>query len=372
MKSTAEAAKPDLEQYLAQGAEHVMRDMLRAAARHPRQSTFAVQFAAACQRAGRRRAQLAAQEQIHIPPFLIASITSQCNLHCAGCYARANHACHEGGTDGQMTAAEWGAFFDEASRCGVSFILLAGGEPMLRRNVLAEAARHRDLLFPVFTNGTVLDDAYYDLLQRSPNIVPILSIEGDEQTTDTRRGSGIYAQLQRNMQELDRHGLMYGASVTVTAANAAETVGDDFVGMLSSHGCRAVIYVEYVPADGQSAALAPDDKTRALLDSRVAVLRVQHPETVFLCFPGDERTSGGCLAAGRGFFHINARGGAEPCPFSPYSDISVRDHTLPEVMQSRLFTALRAGGLLAEYHTGGCVLYERSDAVQQILRESAQ
>ena len=29
------------------------------------------------------------KEGIHVPPFLIASITRRCNLKCAGCYARA-------------------------------------------------------------------------------------------------------------------------------------------------------------------------------------------------------------------------------------------------------------------------------------------
>ena len=89
---------------------------------------------------------------------------------------------------------------------------------------------------------------------------------------------------------------------------------------------------------------------------------------VFVSFPGDEKSSGGCIAAGRGFFHINSHGGAEPCPFSPYSDVNVRDTSLKDAMQSGLFQALRDGNLLADDHDGGCVLYEKREQVEGLLR----
>ena len=39
----------------------------------------------------------------HVPAFLIASITSSCNLHCAACYSRANHACSDSAPVSQLT-----------------------------------------------------------------------------------------------------------------------------------------------------------------------------------------------------------------------------------------------------------------------------
>ena len=84
---------------------------------------------------------------------------------------------------------------------------------------------------------------------------------------------------------------------------------------------------------------------------------------VFVSFPGDEKSSGGCIAAGRGFFHINSHGGAEPCPFSPYSDINVRDTSLREAVNSKLFKSLIEDGLLEDDHKGGCILFEKRDRV---------
>ena len=88
---------------------------------------------------------------------------------------------------------------------------------------------------------------------------------------------------------------------------------------------------------------------------------------MYVSFPGDEKSSGGCFAAGRGFFHINSHGGAEPCPFSPYSDINVRDTSLREAISSPLFTALRDGDILLDDHEGGCVLYQKKALVESLL-----
>ena len=90
---------------------------------------------------------------------------------------------------------------------------------------------------------------------------------------------------------------------------------------------------------------------------------------LFLSFPGDEKTSGGCLAAGRGFFHINSHGGAEPCPASPYSDMNVRNASLLEVLESKLFKSLRDEGILMDEHESGCVLFENKEKVEKLLND---
>jgi len=96
--------------------------------------------------------------------------------------------------------------------------------------------------------------------------------------------------------------------------------------------------VEYVPVSDESRELAPTDTEREYLMEKINRLREERPEMVYVSFPGDEKSSGGCVAAGRGFFHINSHGGAEPCPFSPYSDINVRETSLREALHSPRLT----------------------------------
>ena len=356
----------DLQGYMTKGVEHVVADAIKATLKNPRESAFMLRFAAASRAASKRRAELEKNGE-HVPPFLIASITSKCNLHCAGCYSRCNHATVDAEPVAQMTGEEWGRVFSEADDMGISFILLAGGEPMLRHDVIEAAGERPNILFPIFTNGTFIDDQYLSLFDRCRNLLPIMSIEGNREVTDARRGKGIYDRLIDNMDAFQKKGLIFGASVTVTTENLKEVSSDSFIQSLSDRGCKAVIFVEFVPVTEESKELAPGDAEREYLANEIDRLRREVPEMVFVSFPGDEKSSGGCLAAGRGFFHINSHGGAEPCPFSPYSDVNVRDKGLKGALNSSLFTALRSGDLLADDHRGGCVLYEKRDQVQALL-----
>ena len=67
------------------------------------------------------------------------------------------------------------------------------------------------------------------------------------------------------------------------------------------------------------------------------------------------------------FFHINSHGGAEPCPFSPYSDINVKETSLKEALHSKLFQNLQDQSILMEEHAGGCVLFEKKEQVEALL-----
>lgn len=359
-----------LQEYLSQGVERIVSDALKATLKNPAETAFMLRFATASRAASKKRKKAEAKGE-HIPSFLIASITSKCNLHCAGCYSRCNNATTECEPVEQLSGEEWARIFDEADDLGVSFILLAGGEPMLRRDVLEAAAKRQNILFPIFTNGTYMDEQYFVLFDKNRNLLPVMSIEGGREITDARRGTGIYDKLIENMKEMQRRGIIFGVSVTVTRDNLREVSSDAFLQMLSGYGCKAVIFVEYVPVTADSKRLAPGEEEREYLKERIERLRNDNSDMVYISFPGDEKETGGCVAAGRGFFHINSHGGAEPCPFSPYSDVNVRNTSLREAMKSPLFTALRDGGFLEDDHDGGCVLFEKRDQVEKLLKDNA-
>ncbi len=357
----------DLEEYLTGGVEEIVRDAIKATLSNPKESLFMARFARASQKATKLRREAKSKGE-HTPPFLIASITSRCNLHCAGCYARANHTCSDADVKNQLTDQEWERIFLEAKALGISFILLAGGEPLLRQDVIKIAGKIPEILFPVFTNGTMLQKEYLSLFDQYRNLVPILSIEGDKNRTDLRRGEGVYDALQKSMTSLKENNLIYGASITVTKENKEEVTDRGFLDQLYENGCKLVFYVEYVPMEKDQEALAPDDADREYMELKVEELRRTYDGMLFISFPGDEKTSGGCLAAGRGFFHINPTGGAEPCPFSPYSDTNLRNCTLKEAMHSPLFQKLQQEDILLTDHLGGCVLYNQKELVEDLLK----
>lgn len=358
----------NLEKYLTGGVENIVKGAIRATLTNPKESLFMAQYAIASKEAAKKREE-AEEAGEHIPPFLIASITSSCNLHCAGCYSRANHACSDEAPVKQLTDEEWDKIFVEAKELGVGFILLAGGEPMIRRDVIAKAGTHPEILFPIFTNGTLINEEYCKTFEDHRNLVPVISIEGREEKTDNRRGEGIYQKTMDVMKLMKDKKIIFGASVTVTTENLEEVTSDEFLNKLEEQGCKVVFYVEFVPVTAEAKHLAPGDEEREFMKEKLALIREEHDKMVFISFPGDEKTSGGCLAAGRGFFHINSHGGAEPCPFSPYSDINVRDTSLREALHSRLFGKLISEDVLMEEHAGGCVLFEKKEQVEAFLRD---
>lgn len=72
--------------------------------------------------------------------------------------------------------------------------------------------------------------------------------------------------------------------------------------------------------------------------------------------------------AGRGFFHINAAGGAEPCPFSPYSEMNLSEQSLLTILQSPFFEKVREiSGAEALNHKGGCTLFQYENEVKQAI-----
>ncbi|MBQ9030069.1 MAG: radical SAM protein [Parasporobacterium sp.] len=356
----------DLQKHIANGVEKIVTDALKATLKNPKESAFMVKFAAASKKASKRRMQLE-EEGDHAPGFLIASVTSSCNLHCAGCYSR----CIETTTDEapvcQLSGKEWLDIFCQARDLGISFILVAGGEPLLRRDIIEAASTVKEILFPIFTNGTYIDDAYFSLFDSCRNLVPVLSIEGGRDATDQRRGEGMYDVVLNNMKAFREKQILFGASITVTTENLQEVTSPSYVEFLVEHGCKMILFIEFVPVTEEAKDLAPGGPEREYLDKAMEALREQYPDLLLLSFPGDELKMGGCMAAGREFFHINSHGGAEPCPFSPFSDINIRETSLREALNSNLFVKLREGGHLLDDHKGGCVLYEKRDLVQSLL-----
>ncbi len=356
----------NLERYLSNGVENIVKGAIKATLKDPKESIFIAKYAIFSKEATRLRRE-ATKTGEHIPPFLIASITSNCNLHCSGCYARFNQKYEDQEASKQLTTAQWLKIFKEAKEMGIGFVLLAGGEPMIRRDVIDAAGQIPEIIFPIFTNGTMIDSSYMKLFDKSRNLIPVFSIEGHQTKTDDRRGQGVYSQVTKAMEQMKQQHLLFGASVTVTKENIQEVTSAEFLDHLANLGCKVVFFVEFVPVTKESSHLALGDEERMFLTRKLNDLRLEYECMIFISFPGDEKTSGGCLAAGRGFFHINSHGGAEPCPFSPYSDINVKDSSLKEALHSRLFLKLQEQDVLIEEHAGGCVLFEKKEKVEELL-----
>ena len=356
----------DLPKFMSDNLQGLVQTAYRSVLSNPREAAFAMRFMRSLSKGEKRRKQLM-DSGLEVPPFLICSIASTCNLSCAGCYARKTGIASDEPTRKMLDASAWERIFGEASGLGFNVALLAGGEPLTRRDVLDVAAKTKDMLFPVFTNGTMIGAVYTDFFRRNPNVVPVVSLEGDSGATDSRRGEGVYRRAVAGMEMLRDAGVFYGTSITVTTENKERVTSEEYLGWLRSMGCKLLFYVEYVPIDEGTEHLAFGDDDVLWMERRLEELRGVFGDMLFVSFPGDEKMLGGCMAAGRGFFHIGPDGAAEPCPFSPHSDTNAATDGLEAALRSPLFRKLRDASALSWQHTGGCTLYEHRDEVEAMV-----
>jgi MoaA/NifB/PqqE/SkfB family radical SAM enzyme len=161
--------------------------------------------------------------------------------------------------------------------------------------------------------------------------------------------------------------VFFGVSLTATRLNLPTITDERFVRDLVDTGSRLFFYVDYVPVQPGTEALALTEAQRAQEAEALVALRRNVP-ALFVAFPGDEEMYGGCLAAGRGFVHISPEGRLEPCPFSPYSDVSLHHVSLREALQSRLLRTIRESDEHLSEVNGGCALWEKRDWVHSLLQ----
>jgi MoaA/NifB/PqqE/SkfB family radical SAM enzyme len=339
------------------------RDAVGVALTRPRQAVFFIRTVFWQRRAARIRLQWV-RNGVQVPAIIIFSITTKCNLSCKYCYAQALHP----PSDREMSAEKIRSVIREAQGLGISFFVVAGGEPFLRPELLDIAAEFPRTLFLIFTNGLLIDDSVVLRLKKLRNVIPLVSLEGLEDETDNRRGDGVHTRLVRIINTLKQNGIFFGTSLTITRLTFDTLTDPRFIGKLIETGCRFFLFVEYTPVQEgtQDMVLTALQRERLL---KVMETYHRRRQALFISVPGAEESVGGCLAAGRGFVHLTAEGDIEPCPFVPFSDTNVRDLALKDALRSDLLKELRAHPEMLEVTEGGCCLWKKRDWVRTLIPE---
>jgi MoaA/NifB/PqqE/SkfB family radical SAM enzyme len=339
------------------------KDALKITFTNPSQAIFFAKTLQWQRKAARIRAKWS-EQGLQVPPILIFSVTSKCNLHCEGCY----HQSLRGNRHGELSEERLRQAVAEAKELGVSFVVFAGGEPLMRPSVLDLAKDHPEIMFLMFTNGLLINHKIIESMAKERNIVPLISLEGYEASTDARRGTGVYKALQNTIAKLKERNLFWGASLTMTRNNFDEVTSEEFVERLVKAGCKLFMLVEYTPVrEGTENWVLTEEQKSKVFQIRNA-LRAKF-SALFIALPWDENEIGGCLSAGRGFIHISAEGAVEPCPFVPFSDINLKDIPLKEALQSKLLRAIRENND-SPTENNGCALWEKREWVRSIATPS--
>lgn len=303
---------------------------------------------------------------INVPPIMIASVTKKCNLKCKGCYFNANKRLNNQPSSYEVKNEKWLEIFREARELGISFIMIAGGEPLMRPGLLKVIKKFPDIIFLLFTNGQLINEEIIKDFNEQKNLFPVISMEGTKLETDNRRGKGVYHKVQEAMGRLRYKRIPFGISVTISKNNFNILTDDVFIRDLIDKGCKFFFFLEYVPVEKNTEHLAINKYEREKLLDSMAEFESNYPG-IFITFPGNEDKFGGCLSAGRGFIHISPEGDLEPCPVAPYSDTNLKDIILKDALRSDLLRVIRENHNKLNETRNGCALWNNREWVESLV-----
>jgi MoaA/NifB/PqqE/SkfB family radical SAM enzyme len=312
-----------------------------------------------------RQFEIAKELGVAVPWTILIDPTSACNLSCIGCWAGKYKK------SDSLNINTIDRIINEAKELGIYFIVLSGGEPTVYPDLFEIFQRHPDVGFMMYTNGTLIDDDMADKMLQVGNVSPAISLEGYRESTDQRRGKGTYDKIMAAMDRLHKRGIIFGISVTVTSENADELFAtDDFIDYMINKGAIYGWSFHYIPIGRDpNLDLMITPEQRAKLAYRVPEIRNNKP--FFLAdFWNDGTFTGGCIAGGRRYFHINAKGDVEPCAFVHFAVDNIKNKSLKEVLQNPLFKSYQKRQPFSDNMLAPCPIIDNPEALRSIISES--
>lgn len=305
------------------------------------------------------------KEGCNVPWAVLLDPTSACNLHCTGCWAA------EYGNRLNLSLETIDSIIRQGKRLGIHMYIYTGGEPLVRKKDLIKICEmHSDCEFLSFTNGTLIDEEFCQEMLRVRNFVPAISLEGFEDANDGRRGQGIYQKVQNAMSLLKQHKLPFGISTCYTGKNVDDVSSEKYFDLIIDSGALFVWFFHYMPVGNDAALdLLPTPEQREKMYRRIREYRRTKP--IFsIDFQNDAEYVGGCIAGGRNYLHINAKGDVEPCVFIHYSNTNIHEVSLLDALKSPLFMAYHDGQPFNDNMLRPCPMLENPERLRKMVRDT--
>ncbi len=104
-------------------------------------------------------------ERVFLPLNMMLELTYRCNERCLHCYLPETQGVRDPRAEEELTSAQWRRVLEELAEAGTLFLILTGGEVLLRKDLPEILRRARELYFSVevFTNATLLTPEIADL-----------------------------------------------------------------------------------------------------------------------------------------------------------------------------------------------------------------
>ncbi len=192
-------------------------------------------------------------------------LTSECNLRCKHCYYFKADNPHQ---SFRLSLAEWEQKFRALYRSGIRSVLLFGGEPTLRKDIILKAIT----IFPyvdVCTNGILkVPDEYRDRI--------ILSLDGSQSINDSIRGEGVFQKVLQNYAGNSR------VVISMTITNDNHTYIEDVLKLAVENNFIGVGFDIYSSKQGPEDAMYISPDTRKEIIAKLRILKKKYPNHLLL------------------------------------------------------------------------------------------
>ena len=301
------------------------------------------------------------KEGVHFPPFLFISVINSCQLRCQGCWVDVE-------SPRQMISLEdMNRLINDAKKHGNSYFGILGGEPFLHPQLFEILEAHPDCYFQIFTNGQLITEAAAERLHRAGNATPLISIEGAELVSDTRRGRlNVLSKTMAGLENCLKARLITGVATSVCQSNVDDLVSESWLRRLIDMGVMYAWFHTYRPVGPHASpelALSPQQVVN--VRRFIVAMRKRLPIAIVDAY-WDDKGEALCPMATGVSHHIGPSGHVEPCPIIQFATESIHD-------RESIYDTMTKSSFLSDFRetaahaTRGCIVLERPDLVRDLV-----
>jgi len=213
-------------------------------------------------------------------PLMVGwDITRMCNLRCKHCYANAGKR-----HPMEFSIEEIRNIVDELSGLGTVVIAIAGGEPLMRRDLpdIVSYIKSKGMEIFLNTNGTLINKKIVEELMEAGLKQIEISFDGLEEDHDFIRGKDTFRKAMEGFKICKESGLQVGVMSTLFKHNYNKVA--DLIDYFYNKGVIGVGFLRFISSgrgtQNRSLALTPDERRKAIED--VYKKRLQYGESFYL------------------------------------------------------------------------------------------
>lgn len=266
-------------------------------------------------------------------------LTTRCNFNCKMCYV------HDGARD-TLSASEWISLAETAKNGGMVYLLLTGGEPLVRKDFpeIYSAVSEMGLMISVNTNASLVDDSILGLFEKHPPIRMNVSLYAcNEASYGELCGVSAFKKVSENIKRIKNSGISVKLNSSLTPYNKDEVEGLYTFARELGVPLQATTYMFPPARRGESGAVdasrfEAEDAAKYLLKCKENYLTKEQLSALAsdaateedVCINESEIGEGMNCRGGRSSFWVTADGRMLPCGMFGIEGFSVKEYSFDE------------------------------------------